>query len=333
MQYSPYLTAAGFDLEFANFFDDSYLDSLYSGYRRKFSTLGYFMRRIAHMRRARTADLILVEKEALPWVPWSIERLLMPRDVPVVSDYDDAIFHSYDLHRSRFVRQVLGSKIAGVMARSDIVFAGNSYLADNARKSGAKNVKLIPTVVDMSSYHYAPSGALDGRLRVGWIGTPETWSRYGIPMLNVFKRVVSMHRAVFRAVGAGQPAHKMPNFEFLPWSESSEIQLIQGMDVGIMPLSDDPWSRGKCGYKLIQYMACGIPVVASPVGVNSAIVEHGVNGFLASTKAEWADALDALLSDADLRHRMGVAGRKKAEQEFSLQIYGPKVASMLFDLA
>ena len=105
------------------------------------------------------------------------------------------------------------------------------------------------------------------------------------------------------------------------------------MSIGIMPLDDTPWARGKCGYKLIQYMACGIPVIASPVGVNADIVEHGVNGFLANTQAEWREAIRALLGDADLRRQMGAAGRKKVEQHYSLQIWGPRVAEMLLGVA
>ena len=105
------------------------------------------------------------------------------------------------------------------------------------------------------------------------------------------------------------------------------------MDIGIMPLTDTPWARGKCGYKLIQYMACGIPVIASPVGVNAELVEHGVNGFLASSDAEWAETLQTLLHDPDLRARMGEAGRRKVEREYSLQVWGPRVAHMLRDVA
>src|SRR6056297_1871598 len=101
------------------------------------------------------------------------------------------------------------------------------------------------------------------------------------------------------------------------------------MDIGVMPLPDTPWMRGKCGYKLIQYMACGLPVIASPVGVNAEIVEHGVNGFLVGTDEEWKSALTILLKDPDLRRRMGREGRKKVEREYSLQVQGPRVARLL----
>jgi hypothetical protein len=115
--------------------------------------------------------------------------------------------------------------------------------------------------------------------------------------------------------------------------EETEVSAIQSMDIGVMPLTDTPWARGKCGYKLIQYMACGLPVIASPVGVNKDIVEHGVNGFLAETDKEWCSAIETLLSDSELRRRMGAAGRKKVEESYSLQVWGPRVAQMLRGVA
>lgn len=119
----------------------------------------------------------------------------------------------------------------------------------------------------------------------------------------------------------------------LPWAEESEVARIHEMDIGIIPLTDTPWARGKCGYKLIQYMACGIPVIASPVGVNAEIVDHGVNGFLASSDVEWAEALQTLLRDPALRIRMGEAGRRKVERDYSLQVWGPRVAELLHQVA
>lgn len=332
LQYIPYLRAAGFEVEVASFFDDAYLDALYSGRRRRLGSEKYFARRIVQLVASHRADAIWLEKEALPWVPWSIERLLWPRGVPVVSDYDDAVFHYYDIHRSAAVRRLLGRKIDGVMAQSAIVFAGNDYLAERARAAGARRVELVPTVVDMQAYQYRPIPSLDGKPRIGWIGTPVTWAQYGQPMLPFLEDLLARHDAVFRAVGAGKPSKPVVNFEFPDWSETSEVELIQGMDIGIMPLEDSPFARGKCGYKLIQYMACGLPVVASPVGVNSKLVTHGENGFLASTEAEWREAIERLLSDPVLRRRMGAAGRARVEADYSIQTYGPKVADLFATL-
>ena len=121
--------------------------------------------------------------------------------------------------------------------------------------------------------------------------------------------------------------------DLVKWTQEGEVPFLQTLDVGIMPLTDTPWARGKCGYKLIQYMACGLPVVASPVGVNRDIVEHGVNGFLAETDAEWRSAIETLLADGELRRRMGAAGRRKVEEHYSLQVWGPRVAQMLRSVA
>lgn len=332
LQYVPYLQAAGFEVEVASFFDDAYLEALYAGRRSHPGSAKYFARRIRDMVSARRADIVWLEKESLPWVPWPLERLLWPHGVPVVSDYDDAVFHYYDIHRSAAVRRLLGRKIDGVMAASAVVLAGNDYLAERARAAGAQRVEIVPTVVDIDAYRHDPVPSPDGRTRIGWIGTPMTWARYGKPMVPLLQDVLARNGAVFRAIGAGAPERPIGSFEFVAWSEAREIELIQGIDIGIMPLEDSPFARGKCGYKLIQYMACGLPVVASPVGVNSKIVIDGENGFLASTEAEWCEAIDRLLSDPVLRRRMGEAGRAKVEAEYSIQVFGPKVATIFAGL-
>lgn len=329
MQYLPYLTETGFEVEVASFFDAAYLKAMYSGQPTGSGILRYFIQRLQQMRAARSADLIWVEKEALPWIPWPIERLFFPRQIPIVSDYDDAVFHRYDMHRRAAVRHLLGSKIDQVMRHSQIVFAGNNYLMEHALAAGAPRVEFVPTVVDIETYDYCPNIAPDKKPRIGWVGTPNTWAAFGKPMIAMLQNTITTHGAVFRAVGAGRPDRSVPGFEFPDWSEDREISLIQGMDIGIMPLPDTPWARGKCGYKLIQNMACGLPVVASPVGVNREIVEHGVNGFLAKSDTDWYEALSTLLADPELRRRMGAAGRAKVEAEYSIQVLGPKVARTL----
>ncbi|WPZ27564.1 glycosyltransferase family 4 protein (plasmid) [Sulfitobacter pontiacus] len=274
-------------------------------------------------------DIVWLEKEALPWIPWLIERALLPDGVPIVSDYDDAVFHRYDQHRLRAVRAILGKKINHVMASSDLVLAGNPYLADHALRAGSPNVEIVPTVVDLDAYNIRAEVAGGDALRVGWIGTPQTWKTLAHPVHKVLEPVLKKQRAFFLAVGAGMQPETIETLQILPWTENTEVALIQNMDIGVMPLPDTPWTRGKCGYKLIQYMACGLPVVASPVGVNCDIVEHGVNGFLAESDDEWRIAISTLLNDAELRCRMGAAGRRKVEKQYALQVWGPRLAQLL----
>lgn len=333
LQYADALQARGLDATLAPFFDQAYLDRLYGGRSTFARVLMAYARRAGQLVKARRADLIWLEKEGLPWLPWPIESALLPRRIPRVADYDDALFHAYDLHRSGLVRRVLGRKIDRLMASADLVTAGNRYLADRARAAGAMRVEIVPTVVDLDAYAPRPAPAADAPPVIGWIGTPSTWREYMEPKMPLLAGVAGASGARIVAVGAGRAAAAHPLLDSLPWSEETEVSRIQAMDIGLMPLTDTPWARGKCGYKLIQYMACGVPVIASPVGVNAEIVEHGVNGFLASTDAEWTEALQTLLRDPGLRQRMGAAGRRKVEHRYSLQVWGPRVASLLRDVA
>jgi|TARA_R100000935_G_scaffold57753_1_gene92484 glycosyltransferase involved in cell wall biosynthesis len=329
MQYLPHLRSESFKIQVTPFFDDSYLNSLYTGEKKRGATLAYMCKRIAQMRGNPVPDIVWLEYEALPWVPWLIERALLPRSVPIVSDYDDAIFHRYDGHRLGIARAVLGEKINHVMAASDLVVAGNPYLADHARRASESRVEIVPTVIDLDTYEIRAEAVTKDKLRVGWIGTPQTWQALAHPVHKVLDPVLEKKNALFVAVGAGMQSETAGTLKILPWAEETEVALIQSMDIGVMPLPNTPWARGKCGYKLIQYMACGLPVVASPVGVNRDIVEDGVNGFLAENNDEWHTAIKKLLDDPDLRRRMGAAGRKKVEEQYSLQVWGPRVAQML----
>jgi glycosyltransferase involved in cell wall biosynthesis len=292
-----------------------------------------YARRISQVRAYHRANLLWIEYELLPWIPHSFEQFLLPATIPRIVDYDDAVFHRYDTHRSPFVRRVLGHKIDNIMRSSDLVTVGNSYLADRARAAGAANVEILPTVVDVSAYSPLCKDENSLSPRIGWIGSPSTWKEYMAPMMLVFSDLAAQHGARITAVGAGSSASKDMMLDNLIWSEDTEVAMIQDMDIGVMPLTDTPWARGKCGYKLIQYMACGLPVVASPVGVNSEIVEHGVNGFLATSENEWRHALKTLLQDPALRHSMGQSGRRKVEEQYSLQVWGPKVAHLIQKVA
>ena len=317
------------------FFGSDYLTQLYAGGTTLRSIFRAYLERIRRLvGLGSSVNLLWVEKEALPWFPWPFEKVLLPRKIPLVTDYDDAVFHRYDQHRSAIVRRVLARKIDSVMAASALVTAGNAYLANRARAAGAAWVEIVPTVVDVETYIVRPPQTqANDPPRIGWIGTPSTWTEYMAPMMPMISHIALRHGARISAIGASAAAMADPMLDILPWSEESEVARIQEMDIGIMPLTDTPWARGKCGYKLIQYMACGVPVIASPVGVNADIVEHGVNGFLAASEDEWRTALVTLLRDPVLRRRMGLEGRRKVEEHYSLQVWGPKVAGMLREVA
>ena len=331
ISYEAALRDAGVTMEVMPLFDDEYIDALYGRRSKGRQAAAGYVRRLRDMLSPGNVDLLWIQSEALPWVPWAMEQQLLPAGLPRVIDCDDAIFHRYDSHSSLIVRTLLGRKIDRSYANAALVTAGNSYLADRARAAGAPNIEIIPTVVDMDRYPKAKKPEEFNRPVIGWIGTPNTWAEYIEPKLDLLEAIARENGATIRGIGA--PTMSKENVETVAWSEEAEGELIAGCDVGIMPLSDAPFARGKCGYKLIQFMACGLPVIASPVGVNNEIVEHGVNGFLAETDREWADYLRILASDPKLRRQMGVAGRKKVESEYSLQVWGARLGNLLVHAA
>lgn len=328
LQYLNYFRANGLEVEVSPLFSNAYLKALYSGRGRLCEVMAGYAGRIKALLHARHYDVLILEKELFPFLPATAERLLRTAGVPYLVDYDDALFHRYDLHRNSFVRLLLGRKIDAVMRNAAVVVAGNSYLADRARKAGAKEVEIIPTVVDIERYKPAACRP-EGAPVVGWIGTPKT-SHYLFPLISIFEQLQRMMPVRFVAVGARSEDFAGTPVEAQPWSEETEVAAIKNFDIGIMPLGNTPWERGKCGYKLIQYMACALPVVASPVGVNSEIVIHGENGFLADTMNEWKQSLEQLLRmDKATRAIMGSVGRTRVERWYSLQAQAPRFLQAL----
>lgn len=309
---------------------DCQVESLYSAGRYSFGSLiGSYVRRVLALLGRKRFDLVWIEKEALPWLPAWLERHLLA-GVPYVLDYDDAIFHNYDLHSRAWVRHVFGRRIDQLMAGARLVVGGNSYLAQRARNAQAPWVEVIPTVIDLERYApktewAVPNGAVQS---IVWIGSPST-----VRYLQLLREPLqSLSRELtfkLKVIGGGDVNIPGVTVESLSWSETSEADLIRECDVGVMPLFVSPWERGKCGYKLIQYMACGLPVVASAVGVNPEIVQNGESGYLASSADEWVETLGKLLRNATLRADMGSAGRKRVEQYYCIQQTAPKLFTLL----
>lgn len=325
-QFLPALREAGIDTVVSPLFHDNLLLRKYQRGAYGIARLaGAYLQRIRYLLTRHHFDLVWIEKEALPWLPaWFEKRLLA--QVPYVIDFDDAIFHNYDRNESAIIRTLFGRRIDKIMACSRLVVAGNSYLAARALQN-AEYVEVLPTVVDLE--RYAPKHEVSARRpHLVWIGSPST-TQYLSMLAAPLAKLAQVRDFTLRIVGGKNPHMPGVDVEIREWSESTESQLIRECDIGVMPLADTPWEYGKCAYKLIQYMACGLPTVASSVGANNDVTVDGQTGYLASTQDEWIARLDVLLSSAVLRQKMGCAGRTRVEQYYSLQRIVPELVMLM----
>ncbi len=331
LQYIPYLQQQGFHVDTQSFFDDSDLKKFYQTGKHSLTSIAKsYLKRIKTLLNTRNYDLIWIEKEALPWLPTSIERHLL-KNKHYALDFDDAVFHNYDQHNYKLVRKLLGKRIDILMHRAALVTAGNSYLARRAITARAPQVEIIPTAIDLERYaqktDYASTGNI---LRIVWIGSPYTM-RY---LQQIQPALAQLHQCKpfkLRIIAGSPLSLDGVDTEFFPWSENNEAEHIRTADVGIMPLLDTPWEQGKCGYKLIQYMACGLPVVASPVGVNTDLVQSDI-GLLANSQAEWVTALEMLLKNTTLRRQLGQTGRQRVEEHYCIQKTAPCLANLFIQI-
>lgn len=333
LQYFPYLEAEGVRCVFSPLTDAAYLKNLYAIKR---GTLDDYARAIFRRAKAffsiRKYDVAVIEYEILPYFPPVLEMALKALKIPYIVNYDDAIFYRYGQSPKPWVRALLGGKIDTVMRNADIVIAGNRYLADYAAKrGGALRVEIMPTVVDIKRYPRTLRKE-NPIFTIGWIGSPST-AKYLTDIAPALARVCEGGRGKVVLIGSGPAKLEGVPVEIRPWSEETEVRDLESCDAGIMPLYDGLWEKGKCGLKTIQYMACALPVVVSPVGVNREIVEDGVTGILASSNEEWVRALTTLRDDKVLRGRLGLAGRKVVEERYSVQVTAPKFAELIIEAA
>ena len=268
-------------------------------------------------------DLVLLEYELFPYFPALFEYLLKKRGIQYIVDYDDAIFHKYDMSSNQIIYGLLKNKIAKVMSYADHVIVCNAYLESYAKKYNDQTFRL-PTVVLLDRYkqEMAVFQKKEKEFVIGWVGS-RTTSVYILEILPAIKKFAEAYNDVrfdltgFDSTLLSDEDVVKYHLNIIPWVEEKEIKNILTFDVGIMPLRDNPWSRGKCGFKLLQYMSCKKPVIASPVGINTSLVQGGENGFLAETMDEWFSAFEKLYFDKELREEMAENNFEKIEAGYS----------------
>jgi glycosyltransferase involved in cell wall biosynthesis len=328
-QWDPHLRAEGISIQYSSFSSDRLGRVLKQQGRVVAKGLGLLQslgRRLREGWRAKEFDLVYVFREGALLGPALAERLLTWNGVPYVFDFDDAVWIRYVSPANSYLSYLrFPGKTSGLCRRARHVMAGNAYLRDYALRFNP-HVSTIPSTIDLDKYRVL-SNRVPARRVIGWTGSysSEHYLEVVRPVLETLRkefefRVVVIGGSSFRAEGV--------DVEHRPWRSATEAADLADVDIGLMPLPDSKWTRGKCGLKALQYMALGIPAVVSPVGVNADIVRDGENGFLARTADDWAHALKRLLIDPDLRSRLGRAGRATVERSYSAAVVAPRVAEI-----
>jgi glycosyltransferase involved in cell wall biosynthesis len=307
---------------------DTYIKQIYAEQKvSKLYLLTQYLKRILVLLSAKE-ETLWVEKEFLPFFPFWFEQLLR-RGRRMIVDYDDATFHVYDNHPNKLMRFLLGRKIDKIMATADVVVAGNSYIADRAKKAGASHVVIVPSVIDISKYSVKNWSQAKPTV-IGWIGSPSS-QKLLESIFPVLEQIARTRPVEYRFVGVHNLKKADFAYQAYDWSEETEVDMIKGFDIGIMPIENKPFQHGKCGFKLIQYLACGVPIVGTPIGVNQDIILMGKNGFPASTELEWVQALNTLLDDPVTAAEFGKFGRRQVEEKYCIQAVVHQLQTVLSD--
>lgn len=264
-------------------------------------------------------------------LPLGLSALLKMRNRNIVFDIDDAIFipDSQEKGLIGFIKErSKAAEVADILKISKITIAENEYIRDYCRRY-CRDICLIPGPIDTERNFVRPK-ADNGPVVVGWIGSPST-SIYLDLAANALLKIHAKEKVVIRLIGAGDYEIAGLPLDNLAWSVEEEVGLLQSFDIGIMPMPDNQWTRGKLGCKMLQYMSVGVPTVASYTPTNAWAISEGVNGYLARTEEEWVEKLTLLIKDAALRKKIGLAGRKTAEERFSVSVNAPKFLQALIE--
>ncbi len=333
LQYLPALRAHGIECDHQPFFPAGYVARKFTRGRSVVPLLpAAYWNRLRMLGCARRYDCVLLEKEAFPFVPAGLEFAGGLGGLRYAVDYDDAVFHRYDRNPHRAVRALLGAKIPAVMARASKVIVGSDYLHRYASRFNP-DVRFIPTVIDLGRYPAAPPRKTSASpFVIGWIGSQAT-TGYLREVEHALDLFCARHDAQVWIIGGSRIPLSIRNIRWVPWSGESEVLNLSQIDVGIMPLPSGCWEEGKCAFKLIQYMACWKPVIASAVGENRRVIENGQEGYLASGDGEWLEALERLIASPRLCADMGERGRARVEKAYCLDFAVPKMLEVLQSIA
>ena len=330
-QFLPYLKSKGIDLEVFHFLSSSAYRRIFlqsENLSKAFDYLAAMARRTLDINKAGEFDLAFVQLQVSPLASSVFNRMLARSRTPIVFDFDDAQFLRYKSAASKFSDWLKSpNQTRELLRHSRHAIVGNRYLAEYAEKYCA-DVSVIPTCIDTNAVTIQNKREKD-YLVIGWIGSSASTRYLKIieqALLEILRRFDHVRIHI-----VGSKNYQLPHkrVKILPWSLENEIKQLRNFDIGLMPLSDEEYSKGKCGFKALQYMSVGVPAVISPIGVNNEIVQDGINGFHATSHDEWIDKLCRLIESADLRRELGLSGRKTVEKSYSVKVHGPRLLKIL----
>jgi glycosyltransferase involved in cell wall biosynthesis len=320
-QYFDALEKKGIYFDISPFFDEASFQILYKKNMRLRKLWGVgkgFIKRWFLLFFILPYQLIFIHREASPIGPpffeWIIARIFRKK---IIYDFDDAIWLANTSKENKIVSGIKWhSKVKSICGFAYKVSCGNAFLFDYARKYNQR-VVLNPTTIDTSRLHNTIKDQHTKKLIVGWTGTHST-IKYIDALIPVIRKLELLFDFEFLVISNKNPEISLKSFRYLEWNKDTEIQDLLRMNIGVMPLEEDQWSQGKCGFKALQYMALGIPALVSPVGVNTIIVDDGLNGYICKDEQDWYEKLELLLKNEQQRTLLGKAAREKVIQKFSV---------------
>ncbi|PKR82084.1 group 1 glycosyl transferase [Brumimicrobium salinarum] len=321
-QYLPLLEEAGYEIVYKSFLDQQTWSLLYQEGKYLNKAWGLsksFFKRWRDVFQLRKNDILFVHREMShvgpPIFEWFVSKVLRKK---YIYDFDDAIWlPNYSEVNAKVHRLKAYWKVKYCMKWAHQLTVGNEYLANYAQTFN-NNISIIPTTIDLENHHNLTTNYDKNPVVIGWTGT-QTTLRYLDELIPVLSELEKEYDFVFRVISNEKPQFDLKSLEFIPWNKTTEIKDLAEIQIGVMPLVEDQWSKGKCGFKALQYMALGIPSILSPVGVNNKIVKDGLNGYLCSSTDEWKARLVALITNPELRKSIGQAGRKTVEEKYSVE--------------
>ena len=321
-QYFQFLEQNGFKCELSFFITEKEDKIMYKPgryFQKALIALKAFRIRMANVFRRNDYYIIFIFREAFLTGSVYFEKQFKKSKAKLIFDYDDAIWHlDISTVNRRFSFLKNPGKTGYIISLCDLVFAGNEYLADYARKFN-QNVVIIPTTID--TIEYAPVYSKPGQgVTIGWSGSITTIKHFEFA-LPALKKLKEKYGELLRIKVIGDATYRNEELGIkgIGWNKQDELRELCEFDIGIMPLPDDEWAKGKCGLKGLQYMALEIPTIMSPVGVNTEIIQDGINGYLASETDEWVQKLTMLIENSDLRHSIGKQARQTVIDHYSVE--------------